>query len=289
MTDAPATLADLLSPLPEEEFISALRRREFFYRPDSNGALYAPVAGWQALKRLIDAGNHPKHRDDIRVTRESVIAPPDRWTHDGKVDTAKLDEFLAKGFSVVIVHLDQHVPALGGLCADIKSRLSEGAHVGVVVTSGTAAGAFQIHFDPEDLLILQLEGTKRWQVFGPAVPNPLRGMLKRPKPETEPVFDEVLEPGDMLFVPAGNWHHCENGFGTSVHLGVFFMPPAGWHALKLLIEPLLEEEDFRVPLTRLEDPAALEAMEARFKARLTERVNELKLSTFLPGWSKIAY
>lgn len=289
ISDAPATLADLLSPLSEADFLSALRRREFFYRSDSNGARYAPVAGWEALKRLIASGDHPNRRDDIRVSRESVMAPVDRWTTEGKVDTAKLDGFLAKGFSVVIVHIDNHVPALAGLCADIRSHISEGSHVGVVVTSGTAAGAFRIHFDPEDLLILQLEGTKRWQVFGPPVPNPLRGMPKQQAPETEPIFDEVLEPGDMLFVPAGNWHHCENGLGTSVHLGIFFLPPTSWHAVKQLIEPLLAEEAFRVPLTRLDDPAALTAMEARIKARLGERLNELSLRDFLPGWTGIAY
>lgn len=289
MSDAPATLADLLSPLPVPEFLSRLRRRELFYQPGSGGDRYAPLLGWQALRRLLETGDHPKGHNDIRVTRESVAAPVDRWMPGGKVETAKLDDLLAKGFSIIVVHIEPHVPALAALCQDIRSRTSEGSYVGVIVTSGTAAGAFRTHFDPEDLLILQLEGTKRWQIFGPAVPNPLRGMPKEPEPGTEPIFDEVLEPGDMLFVPAGNWHHCENGLGTSVHLGVFFLPPASWHAVRQLIQPLLSEEAFRTPLTRFEDPAALEAMEARIKARLAERINELNLREFLPGWSKAAY
>jgi ribosomal protein L16 Arg81 hydroxylase len=290
MTEAPATLADLVSPLAEEEFFALLRRREFVFRPGSSGDRYAPLLGWQALRRMIEAGDYPKRRpDDIRVTKESGVIAAERWTTDGKVDVAKLDGFLAKGFSVVVLHMDEHVPALGAVCDEIRSRTSEGSFIGVVVTSGAALGAFQMHYDPEDLIILQVEGTKRWQVFGPAVANPVRGMPKQTPPNPEPIFDEVLVPGDLLFVPAGNWHHCECGLSTSVHLGIFFLPPTGWHAVKEAVRPLLSDELFRTPLTRLDGPAGLAAMEAEVKSRIIEKLGELKLDDFIARWHKAAY
>jgi len=287
MNKAAPTLADLVSPLTETEFLALLRRRDFAYRP-ANGSCEAPLLSWQALRRMIEAGNHPKEPDDIRVTRESVIAPPERWMTDGKVDVRKLDGFLAKGFSIVMINIEPHVPALAAICDEIRSRLHERTFVGVVVTSGAANGAFRVHYDPEDLLILQVEGTKRWQFFGPAVANPVRGMPKEEPPKPEPVFDEVLEPGDLLFVPAGKWHHCESGLSTSVHLGIFFQPPTGWHAVNALVRPLISEEMFRTPLTRLGDAAALAAMEAEVKNRLIEKIGALKLSEYVSGWNKPA-
>jgi ribosomal protein L16 Arg81 hydroxylase len=201
-----------------------------------------------------------------------------------------LDGFLAAGFSIVIVHLEEHVPALAAVCGDIKSQLLEGAFVGAVITSGTGAGAFRIHYDPEDLLILQVEGTKRWQIFGPAVSNPVRRMPKQAPPEgTEPIFDEVLEPGDMLFVPGGNWHRCESGLSTSVHLGFFFLPPTGWHAAQQLTQQFLAEELFRTPLTRINGSAGLDAMEEEIKSRLIEKIRALKLNEFIAEWNKVAY
>jgi ribosomal protein L16 Arg81 hydroxylase len=290
MSEAPSTLADLVSPLTEPEFVGLLRRRELAYRPGANGDRYAPLLGWPALRRMIDAGNYPNKRpDDIRVTRESVMIPAGRWTTKGKVDAAKLEEFLAKGFSVVVLHLDEHVPALAAVCGEIRSRTLEGSFIGAVVTSGTGAGAFQVHYDPEDLVILQVEGTKRWQIFGPAVSNPLRRMPKQSPPETEPIFDEVLEPGDLLFVPGGNWHHCESGLSTSVHLGIFFLPPTSWHAANEVVRQFLSEELFRTPLTRLDGASALEEVEAEVKSRLIEKIGELKLKEFIAGWSKVAY
>ena len=209
---------------------------------------------------------------------------------NGKVDAAKLEQFLVAGFSVVIVHLDEHVPALAAVCDEIRTQMQEGAFVGAVITSGTGAGAFKIHYDPEDLVILQVEGTKRWQIFGPPVSNPVRRMPKQGPPNgTVPIFDEVLEPGDLLFVPGGNWHRCESGLSTSVHLGIFFLPPTGWHAANQLTQQLLADELFRMPLTRFEGTAGPKALEDEMKSRLIQKIGELKLNEFVRGWSKMAY
>ncbi len=289
--DAPSTLADLVSPLTKADFLEVLRRRELVYRPGANGDRYAPVLGWPALRCMIEAGDYPNTRpDDIRVVKDSTVAPAERWTTDGKIDVTKVDKFLAAGFSIVILHLEEHVPALADVCDEIRTRMLEGSFVGTVVTSGTGAGAFRIHYDPEDLVILQVEGTKRWQIFGPPVSNPVRRMPKQAAPNgAEPIFDEVLEPGDLLFVPAGNWHRCESGLSTSVHLGIFFLPPTGWHAANQLTRQFLDEELFRTPLTRLEGTAGLEALEEEMKSRLIEKIRELKLNDFVAGWSKVAY
>lgn len=290
MTEAPATFADVVSPLGEDEFLGLLRRRELAFRPQAGADRYAPLVGWQALRRLLESGEYPSKRsDDIRVTRESAFVPPAQWMTDGKIDVKKLDGFLAKGFSLVVLHIDRCVPALGAICDEIRSRTGEGSFVGAIVTSGAASRAFKTHYDPEDLVILQIEGTKRWKVFGPPVPAPLRGMPRQKAPETDPIFDEVLEPGDLLYVPAGNWHHCECGLSTSVHLGIFFLPPAPWHALQDIVKPLLADQAFRTPLTRLGDPAALEAMEAEMKRSLIDKISALKLSEFLADWPGRAY
>jgi hypothetical protein len=287
--DAPSSLAELVSPLATAEFLELIRKRELTYRPGAVSDRFASVAGWAALRRMIESGNHPKQHDAIRVTRESHAAEPPKWMTDGKVDVGKLEERLADGYSIVVVGMESHVSALAAICEEIKSRTQEGARVGAVVTSGVGAGAFITHYDPEDLIILQVEGTKRWQVFGPPVRDPLRRMPKQKLENAELLMDEVLEPGDLLLVPAGYWHHCESGLSTSVHLGIFFLPPTPWHALEELVRPLAGDEAFRTRLTRLGGAPGLKSAEAELKKRMIEKIEGLDLGDFVARWHKVAY
>jgi ribosomal protein L16 Arg81 hydroxylase len=286
MTKAAATLKELVAPLAEEGFLSLLRERKLTFLRSCDADRYKSLLDWQTLLGLIEQGHYPRGLGDFRIAKESVTVRADQWLmrnkadNTNKVDIAKLEKFLAEGYSLIITPIQPYVPSLAALCENISSQLLEQIKIGVIVTTGTG-GAFKLHFDPEDLIILQVEGTKRWQIYGPAVPSPVIGMPKPPPPpETAPIFDEVLQPGDFLFLPAGNWHHCENGPGRSLHLGIFFIPPTCWHAVRALTSQLLSEDVFRTPLTRLEDTADLAKLEADVKSRLIERISQLQLGEF---------
>lgn len=293
MTSSASPFQDLVAPLSEAEFLALLKERKLTFVRGANPNRYSNLLGWHTLQQMIERGDHPRGLGDFRVAKESVNVPADRWLtkskidNSNKVDTSKLEEFLANGFSLIVTPIDRHVPALGSLCANIRTQLGEQIKVGVIVTAAQSVGAFKIHFDPEDLIILQIEGTKRWKIFGPAVSNPVQGMPKQePPPEEEPIFDEVLEPGDFLFLPGGNWHHCENGPERSLHLGIFFIPPTSWHAVKTMTSDLVADEVFRTPLTRIKDEVEFDALENEVKRSLIEKINSLNLKEFLGQWNR---
>lgn len=293
MTSPDSTFQDLLAPLTEAEFLSLLSERKLKFVRGTDPNRYSNLLGWEALQGMIERGEYPRGLGDFRVAKESITVPAERWlfrdkaSNKNKVDFAKLEEFFADGHSLIITPIDRYVPALDSLCAYIRSELGEQIKVGVIVTACGSNGAFKIHFDPEDLIILQVEGSKRWKIFGPPVSNPVAGMANpEPPPERTPIFDQVLEPGDFLFLPAGTWHHCENGPGRSLHLGIFFIPPTSWHAVKTLASQLVSEEPFRTPLTRFDDEADFEALEAEIKRSLIEKINGLNLKEFLGQWNR---
>jgi hypothetical protein len=286
LRNAASTLEELVAPLTEAEFLALLRERKLVHLRSANNGCYAQLLGWEALRRLIEHGEYPHRPDCFRVAKESVPAPIERWVVDGRVDPSRLEQCLTDGFSIIITHIEPHVPPLSALCRNLSARLLETTYVGAIVTSG-AEGAFRLHYDVEDLIILQVEGRKRWQIFGPPVLNPARGMPKPSPPQGEPMFDEVLEPGDFLFLPAGHWHHCQTVSGKSIHLGIFFIPPTGWHAAKALTSELLAEELFRTPLTRVEDASELAVLEAEVKRRLIEKVSAMRLCEFAAEWNRM--
>jgi ribosomal protein L16 Arg81 hydroxylase len=216
------------------------------------------------------------------------VAPPERWLKQNPagegnvVDVSKLLAFLNHGFSLSVARINDYAPHLKTLCQSIRSTLREQIKVGAIVTTGKG-GAFKLHFDPEDLIILQVEGRKRWKIFGPPVVNPVAGMKSSitPPPEDRLLFDEILEAGDFLFLPAGNWHRCENESPRSLHLGIFFQPPNGLDVIKALTSKLLSDEQIRMPLTRHDDTSNLSTLENDIKARAIERIGELDLRAFL--------
>ena len=284
-------LETVVAPLSAADVSSLLRERKLTFLRAGGEVRHSAlksVLGWDALLGMIARGDYPRGRDHIRVAKESVSVPPSAWMTGTEVDPAKLEEHLAQDYSLIVTHLERHVPLLGGVCEEIRSRLSEASYAGVIVTTGTAR-AIKRHYDYEDLIIVQIEGTKRWQIYGPAVSNPVRNMPRPPEPDKVPVFDEVLEPGDLLFVPAGNWHHCENGPSRSLHIGIFFIPATPWHVVREMGLDLLADELFRVRFARVHDPEELAALEAELKARLLTKVNALDLRRFADRWPKVAY
>jgi ribosomal protein L16 Arg81 hydroxylase len=278
--------------MSKQDFLSMLRQRKLAFLRASDPDRFRLLLDWQALAGQLERGEHPRGLADVRVVKESTTVHPERWmtrnktNNTNQIDIAKVEEFMADGFSLVVTPIQTYVPPLAKLCENIKAELEENIKVGVVVTTGSC-GAFRLHFDPEDIIILQVQGTKRWKIYGPPVPNPVIGIPKPPPPpEAHPLFDDVLQPGDLLFVPAGNWHHCENGPDRSLHLGIFCIAPTMLHVLKTFLSQFMTEEMFRIPLTRFEDGEDLAELEARAKARLIERVQHLEVKDYLSKSNK---
>jgi ribosomal protein L16 Arg81 hydroxylase len=283
---APSTLEQLVAPLAEQEFLELLRQRQLKHLRGANDR-YAAWLGWEAFRRLIQRGEYSRESGHIRVARESLDVPRRNWESDDKVDVEKLEYYLAKGYGLHFNHIEPYVPPLSALCDQIRSRLSEISNASLMITSGQD-GLFKLHYDDSDGFMVQIEGTKRWQIFAPTVSHPVPGMPAGARPQDAPVFDDILETGDVLILPSGYWHHCQAGPGRSVHLAISFTPPTGSHMVRALASELLAEERFRRPLTRLNGPAETAALEAELKNYLAEKINHLNIDAFVAKWRKAA-
>jgi ribosomal protein L16 Arg81 hydroxylase len=271
-------LQSLVDPLTEADFLMLLRERKLTFLPGSGSRRFEALLNWEALNHLLDGATFPLQH--LRVVRESTPIPTSLYIKQGRLVSAALSNLLDQGVSLIFNQLDKHVPALRVLCKNIARDTSEQITAAAIVTSGRG-GALECHYDPEDLIILQVAGTKRWQVFGPSVADPLQDAAAARPPQGPAVFDHVLQPGDFLFLPAGQWHHCENGPHRSLHVGIFFDPPNGRHLMTPLASQLLSDEIFRRPLTRHSSPETLAAHESALKAHLIDAIQAISLGRFL--------
>ena len=111
-----------------------------------------------------------------------IPIPTNLYFKRGRVNPAALSKLLDQGISLIFNQLDEHVPALRALCKNLKRKTSERVSAAAIMTSGRG-GALKCHYDAEDLVILQIASTKRWQVFNSPIVNPVPDTPKRLPPE----------------------------------------------------------------------------------------------------------
>jgi len=129
---------------------------------------------------------------------------------------------LGAGATLVVNRFESHSLRAMKLCAEV-GRFASAQTIGNAYLSVGGRGTFGTHWDTHDVFAIQLIGRKRWQVFAPTFPLPLSVHTSRESRQAcppTPALDCVLEPGDLLYVPRGWWHHAIPFDEPSLHFSV---------------------------------------------------------------------
>jgi 50S ribosomal protein L16 3-hydroxylase len=152
----------------------------------------------------------------------------------------------------------------------------------IMVSYAVAGGSVGPHYDQYDVFLIQGIGQRRWQLGQHCDENTPRvdGTPLRIIAEMKPDFDEVLNPGDLLYVPPGLAHHgvAQNECST---YSVGFRAPALAHLLERVVDAALEKSGSgrlfadagRAPATAAGalTEADLDALQAQLLALLDDR------------------
>ena len=133
-----------------------------------------------------------------------------------------LQAVMVGGFTLLVNRVERHLPALGQLVDAIEQATGVHAQANVYVTPPQARG-FAAHSDIHDVLVVQVQGRKRWTLFAPHVALPLGDAAGQAPGRDEPAMDSiVLGPGDVLHLPRGVGHAVANEDASepSVHVTV---------------------------------------------------------------------
>ena len=129
---------------------------------------------------------------------------------------------MAGGATLVLNRVETHSAKLRRLCSEVAGFFGHQT-LGNAYAAFGGEGTFGKHWDTHDVIVLQLIGRKRWQIFEPTFPLPLSSHTTRNvghECPAMPVVDCVLEAGDLLYVPRGWWHHAIPLNEGSFHLSV---------------------------------------------------------------------
>lgn len=196
------------------------------------------------------------------------------------VNPAKLKALTALGASVVANHLHRVCPEVGAVAAMLEREFAARAFANVYC-SFRGVQAFQTHFDLHDVFAVQAEGEKTWRVYetrADAPVNPVPPGDEWEKWLTESrgklLFEAHMKPGDVLYLPRGQYHDALTGDRASLHVTFGVAPATGLAVFKLLENALTKESGFRAYL-----PDAREEGQLRERlALLADRVRAVMTS-----------
>jgi hypothetical protein len=211
----------------------------------------------------------------LRMAKGGEIVPAARFTRGGgagatiadqAADDRVLDE-LAAGTTLVLQALHRTWAPLVAFGSELATELGHPVQVNAYVTPAQNQG-FAPHYDVHDVFVLQVAGRKRWRVHEPVLTDPLDDQpweQRRPavaaRAAGAPIVDELLEPGDALYLPRGYLHSAVAQGELSIHLTVGVHPLTRLHLARHLLAAAAGDAALRTSLPMgddLGDPAVLE-------------------------------
>jgi hypothetical protein len=209
--------------------------------------------------RCLQAGQdlHPRAFMETTHTRRGQAIP--------MVDMDKLGHLIESGVTAVLDSTNTFDPTMEVACRALQWWSGELVKVNTYLTTADAAG-FELHWDDHDVLVVQVAGSKSWQVRGASRVAP---MFRDAEPTTEPpgeiLWSGTMNAGDVMHIPRGFWHQAtrtdrpvsEAGQGFSLHVTFGLEQRTGIDWTAWLADQARARADFRHDLAAAPDHAAL--------------------------------
>lgn len=273
------TLGDVVAPLSVDEFVERYLGRDFQLWRGQAGR-FAHLLPWTAVNEALDQlrvlGNRLRVVKGGKEIDQQAFLAEATSERGAYVNARALTKLLAGGATLALNQIDELVPGVKALAQSCEETLR--IHVGVNMYAGwKRENGFDLHWDEHDTMILQVSGRKQWTVYRPTRLHPIAGeRTKAEKPTEEPVWDGVLEDGDVLYMPRGWWHVAVPMDEPSLHLTMGFHHRTGVELLRWVASQMTEEVEARmdVPHWRSEGEqrAWIDALRERVLARLSAEV-----------------
>jgi len=126
----------------------------------------------------------------------------------------------------------------------------------LMASFATPGGGVGPHIDQYDVFIIQGEGRRRWTVGDIGDYQQRGGVTTSPLIENfQPIIDDILEPGDMLYIPPGFPHQ---GFTLTLAMSysIGFRAPSQQELLSSMADYLIDSNQGQQRFTSTAEPVA---------------------------------
>jgi hypothetical protein len=236
-------LAWLIHSIPEADLVSSYAEKWPFHvrRPAS---FHTKLGSLEVVDQLLETQRLAQTDALLLHPSKKFSQANCEWVKQGMRDLQGEYSDVYSAYldgATVVCHL---VAAYWPPLASLMQRLEQSCgypFMANLYLSPRGTQGFTAHSDNKDGYIVQVAGSKRWEVREGTFPLPLRRHrvgrqweLSAGTASTRLVFNRSLEEGDVLLVPRGFIHHAESHLGSaSMHFTVSAVENLEWAGLLL--------------------------------------------------------
>ncbi len=285
-------LSDLLNPISLTDFIANYWGKEYCYIKGDD-AKFKHLFSWELLNRILLT-----HRLDyprIRLIRNGELLNPAtyldykndrRGSRYSKVNSEKLNQELFKGTAIHISSVEEFNQEIKFLTEKIEkellTKIEATIHIGLNESKG-----FHPHFDAHDVFVLQVSGRKKWKIYGFIENHPIRvGPSIKSEISKEPIWEAIIEQGDLLYLPRGMWHSAEALVEPSLHISIGMTNPMSIDYLLWLADNLKALEIIRTDIPSLLSESEKNIFIEKIRSILSETINIKSLNAFIQNYTE---
>jgi ribosomal protein L16 Arg81 hydroxylase len=270
MSDTPVLARYIGDP---STFLAEYWGKKILHRPSSDHAALDALITVADVDRLISSTL--PHYPDVNLVKDGMQIEPAQFSHapDPRrggarvIDAARVFEYFHGGATIQMQGIHFRHPPLADFCRQLEIELTVPVQANMYITPPHSRG-LGLHDDKHDVLVLQVAGTKRWEVFDPVPPGT---DLDDPANEPPLQLDTELAQGDVLYVPRGVPHRVESTTATSIHLTIGFLTPSWADVVSTVVDRTIAEIG-REPAFRETLPAGFAVDHASVAGTLADRL-----------------
>jgi poly-gamma-glutamate synthesis protein (capsule biosynthesis protein) len=280
-------LTRLLDPVDVSSFMASYWERASLYIPGSAtkfADLFSRSKFFRTVGQRIDQGTS-------RPLGRGLLLTAGYQGTDGNhrqlgIEPEQIRSLLGAGLTIQAEQMHTADPALAALARALKEQIRIPGEVDVAAFLSPAGGGYGLHYDAVVMWVLQIAGAKRWWYSPePVVPFPPANRIPSAEEREQGVdglyrpevmAEQVLSPGDVLYLPPGTWHRVR-AESESLHLCLTVRYSDYLQLVSAILSPtLLARSEWRHLPMPPAAPGDLKRMDPRLEELFAERLEELR-------------
>jgi ribosomal protein L16 Arg81 hydroxylase len=232
-------LSALLAPVSVDEFLSRYwLKQQLFCRGSTDR--FSDLLSWTALNEILE--HHWRETYRFRLACQGRDLEPASYADLGgftpRIRSKDVTDHLRRGATLSFDAIDELHAPLRRLAESFEAFFRGGTKINIYA-GWRALHGLDLHRDNQEIFILQLDGRKRWLLYGFSVDAVDQRELRTGSvPPPGALLDQILEPGDLLYIPRGCYHVALPMNEPALHLTVGVKNPRGRDLLIWIVERL---------------------------------------------------